>query len=154
MEKDLASPIIFYLVQEENLPENFYRFDLIFKEYGAMVVPVHIDQLQMLASSTEQSQIIVLSSVANFRELKAFSKVRKLLKLVLKSKRITFFQLSSFSSIDDSKHFTIQKNYFFMKYPINAKSLAARIIRYHELKSEKNSKWPGGRRAGIGSLSV
>ena len=151
----LEAPIIFFLVLEETLPKNFYVFDRMFKEQGSMLVPVKIDQLQTLASSTDQTQIIVISSVTDTRELKLFNeRNRGLLKYVLKSKRISYFQLSSFSKMNDSRLYAMRKNYFFMRYPIDARVFADKIVRYHLLKSEQNLRWPGGKRAGISPMAV
>src|SRR5665648_493814 len=104
MEKNLNTPFIFYLSLEENLPKSFYIFDRCFKELGYMLVPVKVDQLQTLMSSTEQSQIIVITSVTDVRELKMYNdKVRNLLKYILKSKRITFMHCGSFSKLNDTR---------------------------------------------------
>lgn len=154
MEKNLNTPFIFYLTLEENLPKTFYVFDRALKDLGFILVPVRIDQLQSLLSSSDQNQIIVLSSVTDSRELKMHNeKVRGLLKYVLKSKRITYMQLSSFSKINDYKLYSLKKNYYFLKYPLDARALSAKIARYHDLKSETNVRWPGGKRAGLGAVA-
>lgn len=154
MEKNLNTPFIFYLTLEENLPKTFYVFDRALKDLGFILVPVRIDQLQTLLSSSDQNQIIVLSSVTDTRELKMHNeKVRGLLKYVLKSKRITYMQLSSFSKINDYKLYSLKKNYYFLKYPLDARVLSAKIARYHDLKSETNVRWPGGKRAGLGAVA-
>lgn len=154
MENTQQTPFIFYLTLEENLPKTFYAFDKTFKELGFMLVPVRIDQLQALASSSEQSQMIVISSVTDSKEMKLYNeRVRKILKYVLKSKRITFMHCSSFSKLNDAKLFSLTKNYYFLKYPVDAKALATKISRYYVLKSSQNIQWPGGRRAGLGAVS-
>lgn len=143
---------IFFLTLEDALPRAFYVFDHFLKELGFILVPVKIDQLQSLVSTTEQEQVIVLSSVTDFREYRIYNeKVRGFLKYVLKSKRLTFMHLSSFSKLNDQKQFVHQKNYFFIKYPFNAKDLSLKISKYHALKSEQRTVWPGGRRANIGA---
>lgn len=155
MERSDSTSFIFYLTLEENLPRNFYVFDKAFKDLGLMLIPVRIDQLQTLLASTDQSQIIVLASVSDTREMKMYhEKVRGLLKFILKSKRITFMHLGSFSKLNDMKQFVHSKNYFFLKYPLDASLLAKKIARYHELKSEQNTAWPGGKRAGLGGVVV
>lgn len=144
------NPFIFFLTLEDNLPESFYIFDRNLKDLGYILVPVKVDQLQSLAASTQQEELIVLCSVVGSREYKIFNeKVRNLLKFVLKSKRITLMQMSSFSRLNDSRLYSQQKNYYFLKYPLDARLLSATIARFHLLKSEKSSKWPGGRRAGV-----
>jgi hypothetical protein len=154
MEKNFNTPFIFYLTLEENLPKTFYVFDRTLKDLGFMLVPVRIDQLQTLCASTDQSQIIVITSVTDAREMKMYNeKVRGLLKFILKSKRLTFMHLSSFSKLNDFKMYSLKKNYYFLKYPLDARTLSAKIARYHDLKSETNVRWPGGKRAGLGAVA-
>jgi hypothetical protein len=149
------NPFIFFLTLEDNLPESFYIFDRNLKDLGFILVPVKVDQLQSLAASTQQEELIVLCSVVGSREYKIFNeKVRNLLKYVLKSKRITLMQMSSFSRLNDSRLYSQQKNYYFLKYPLDARLLSATIARFHSLKSEKSSKWPGGRRAGVSGMAA
>lgn len=155
MKPSETTSFIFYLTLGESLPAAFYTFHRHLKELGYMLVPVRIDQLQTILSASEQTQIVVISSVTESREMKLYSeKVRPLLKYILKSKRLTFMLLSSFSRISDSKLYYKQKNYFFMKYPIDAGLFSKKISRYYDLKSEQNIlRWPGGRRAGVGAIS-
>lgn len=154
MDQNFNTPFIFYLTLEENLPKTFYVFDRYLKELGFILVPVRIDQLQTLVASTDQNQIIVLSSVTDAREMKMYNeKVRGLLKYVLKSKRLTFMHLCSFSKLNDYRLYSLKKNYYFLKYPLDARALSAKIARYHDLKSETNVRWPGGKRAGLGAVA-
>jgi hypothetical protein len=153
MEQNHNTPFIFYLTLEENLSKTFYVFDKALKDLGFILVPVRIDQLQTLVASTDQTQIIVLASVTDVREMRMYNeKVRGLLKYVLKSKRLTLMHCSSFSKLNDCKLFSLNKNYYFLKYPLNARLLSAKIAQYHDLKSEQNVRWPGGKRAGLGAI--
>lgn len=147
---ELTSPFIFYLSLDDQLSKSFYHFDQLFKEHGYILVPVKMDQLQTLAASSEQNQLIVLSSVTNSYEYKIFNeKVRGLLKYVLKSKRLNFLQLSSFSKLNDSRMFSLQKNYYFMKYPLDGRRLVDRIVNFHIEKNEQRTMWPGGKRSSV-----
>lgn len=148
------SPFIFFLTLNEKLPSTYYHFDKIFKELGFILVPVRVDQLQSLVSATEQEQIMVISSVMNSQEFKIYhEKVRGILKYILKSKRITFMHLSSFSKLSDARYFSLQKNYFFIRYPVNAEKVARQIVKFYHLKSEQPLRWPGGKRAGVGNFT-
>jgi hypothetical protein len=154
MEKKINSPFIFYLTLEENLPKTFYVFHRVLKDLGFMLLPVRIDQLQTLTASSDQTQLIVITSITDSRELKIYNeKIRGLLKYILKSKRLTFMHLSSFSKINDFRLFSLHKNYYFLKYPLDARILSARIARYYDLKLENNVRWPGGKRAGLGAIA-
>lgn len=138
-------PFIFFLTLEERLPEQFYIFDRLFKEQNYILVPVRVDQLQQLVASTEQNHVMVLSCVSSFREYKLFNdKVRKILKYVLKSRRLSFVKLSSFSKLNDTRLHSLTKNYYFIKNPVDARMITERIANFHEAKSEKSQIWPGG----------
>ncbi len=146
--------LIFFLTLDEALPVAFYTLDRSLREHGLILVPVRIDELQRLVSLTEQTKITVLASVADARELRLYSdQARGLLKYLLKSRRLTFLLLSSFSRLNDGRTFAMTRNFFFLKYPIHTRLLSARIARYHLLNSDKNIKWPGGRRAGLGAVA-
>jgi hypothetical protein len=146
------NPCIFFLSLEEHLPKTYYIFDGFLKELGFMLVPVRIDQLQLLIAATEQDQVIVLCSVSDAREFRIYNeKIRGFLRFVLKSKRLSFIHLSSFSLLNDQRFYALQKNYFFIKYPLNAKDLCAKLARFHVLKREHHTLWPGGKRATLGS---
>ncbi len=154
MKNEQNQPFIFFLTLGESLPKSFYAFDRCLRERGFILVPVKVDQLQMLVASTDQTQLIVISSVTDSKELKFYNeKIRGLLKYILKSKRITFMHLSSFSRSSDMKSFSLSKNYFFFKLPVDVKTLSGRIARYHDMKSETKLRWPGGKRAGLGAIS-
>lgn len=138
-------PFIFYLTLEEKLPDQFYVFDTLFKERDYILVPVRVDQLQQLVARTEQNHVMVISCVSSFREYRLFNeKVRSILKYVLKSRRLSFLELSSFSRLNDSRLYTLSKNYFFIKNPVDGRSIVERMISYHSFKSEQSNLWPGG----------
>lgn len=147
--------IIFYLTYQSELTKEFFFFSEHFSKKGFILVPVKVDQLQNLAASTEQEHIIVLNTIKNSQELKNYNKyARHLLKYVLKSKRITFFNLSSFSSSNDSKVYYHLKNYFFISLPIDARIFTHKLVKYYELKQSEKIAWPGGKRAGLSSIGV
>jgi hypothetical protein len=155
MKDDNYTPFICYLTLDDELPKAYHAFDQHLKELGFILIPVKIDQLQTILSSTEQEQVIVLSSITDSKEYKLFNdKVRGFLKFILKSKRLTFMQLSSFSKLNDQKLFAFQKNYYFAKYPLDIKSLSGKLARYYKLKSETNLHWPGGKRSTLNASSV
>ncbi len=47
--------------------------------------------------------------------------------------------------------YVIQKNYYFLKFPFNAKDICFKFSRYHSLKKDQLTIWPGGRRATLSS---
>lgn len=150
-----SSTIIFYLNYNPELTPEFFFFSQLFKAQGCILVPVRVDQLQNLAAITEQEHIIVLHCVKKSEELARYNKdARHLLRYVLKSKRISFFNISSFKQSDDSKLYWHSKNYFFINLPIDAKLLTNRLVRYYQLKQTEKIAWPGGKKAGLSLLGV
>lgn len=151
-QKQSPTPFIFFLTLENHLPRNYYIFDTYLKELGFILVPVRIDQLQSLVAASDQEQVIVICSVSDSREFKLYNdKVRGFLKYILKSKRLTFMHLCSFSKLNDYRTFALQKNYYFIKFPFSAKELCSKIARYHALKKEQHTVWPGGKRTSAGA---
>ena len=149
-EKSLS--FIFFLTLEDSPPRSFYVFDQFFKELGFILVPVKVDQIQSLVATSEQEQVVVIASVSNAREYKIYNeKVRGYLKYILKSKRLSLMHLSSFSNLNDQKLFAFQKNYFFIKYPMNAKEICTNICKYYFVKQEQRTVWPGGKKATLGT---
>lgn len=154
MNNSAVDPFIFYLTLEEDLSPLYYKFNAHLKEQGFILLPIKVDQLQTLLASTDQSQVIVLCSVSDSREYKLYNeKVRGFLKYILKSKRITFMHMSSFSKLNDMKSYAIFKNYYFVKFPFDAKEFSLRVSKYYYLKLKQNTRWPGGRRAGVNLIS-
>ena len=150
---DQNSTFIFYLTLEENLPRNYYLLDEKLKEHGFMLMPIKVDQLQAIISASMQEQVIILCSVANSNEFKLYNNyVRKYVKNALKSKRTSFFLLSSFSKINDKKYLPQSENYFFLKYPMCGETLAMHLSDFYLAKSSNSTLWPGGRRATIGDV--
>jgi|GEM_PF-2979504 len=141
-----TTPSFFYLVFDEQIPKHFYEFRQHLSREGVMLVPIRIEQVQSILSTTSQEQIILIQSVANVQQLNQYQKkIRPYLKYILKSKRITLLHFSSFSKIDDSKQFHSLRNYFFIRFPVSLFELAPKIVRYYELKSTELTLWPGRR---------
>lgn len=139
-----SRPFIFFLTLDERLPESFYVFDGLFREFEHILVPVRVDQLQQLVSRSEQDHVLVISCVSSVRDYKRFNeKVRSVLKYLLKSRRLSFFELSSFSRLNDSRTLGNLKNYFFLKNPVDARLLVERLVAYNEMKSSQSNLWPG-----------
>jgi hypothetical protein len=150
MDANLPS-FVFFLTLDDQFPDSFYFFDRNLRELDCILVPVKMDQLQTLVATSEQEHVMILCSVNTAAEYKLYNeKVRGLLKFVLKSKRISFMHLSSFSKLNDSKHFSITRNYFFVKYPVDARVLSERIVSFLEQKANKSLRWPGGTRTVAG----
>jgi hypothetical protein len=153
MEDIGETKFIFFILLSNKIPESFYLFDQAFKDLGFTLIPIAIDQIQILGSICQQSKIFVISSSSDINEFKSYNNsVRPSLKFLLKTERLTFFKLSSFDKLNDEKRFYLLRNYHFLNYPQNVKSVALWISHLWEIKSQENEKWPGGKRAASSML--
>jgi hypothetical protein len=145
------SSFVFYLCLTDVLPSSYFSFSLRMKKEGMTVVPVKFDQLQKVVAVSDQAEIIVVTSIRNTQEALFYHRnVRKHLKYLLKSERITLFLLSSFSKLNDQKNHLVKRNYFFLKYPMELGLVCQLLARFLELKKEESRKWPGGKRSQSG----
>ncbi len=143
-----STPFIFFLCLEDALPKAYYAFDKHLKDLGFMLVPVKMDQIQSLVALSEQEQVIILCSVTDTREFKIYNeKIRGFLKFILKSKRLTFMHMSGFGKLNDQRLYLLLKNYYFLRYPLDAKSMSLKISKYHQLKTDERTVWPGGKKS-------
>ena len=149
MNQETKNPFIFFLLLDEILPRTFFVFNKYLQELGFILVPVKKDQLETLKAFSDQEHLIVMTSVMDSSEFKIYnSEIRHLLKYFLKSRRVSFFLFSSFSLLDDAKNFSIIKNFFFLNYPLNAREISWRLVRYHSIKMGELIRWPGGKATG------
>jgi len=121
-------PFILFLLLEEKLPTIFYQLqdDLRQKEFN--LIPVTIDQIQMLKSSSFQSKILILCSSQSINEFQLYSKkIKPHLRMLLKSESTLFVKLSSFQALNDEKKFYQLKNYIFLSYPHKMNELVETI---------------------------
>jgi len=138
---------IFYLTLEDNLPKNYYVLDEKLKKVGFTLMPIKVDQLQAIISASMQEHVVILCSVSTASEYKLYNLyIRKYVKNAFKSKRTSFFLLSSFSKLNDKKSLGSIENYYFLKYPVCSDTLALQLCNFHMAKSTNSSLWPGGRR--------
>jgi hypothetical protein len=155
MESIDNSKFVFYILLDNKIPESFYQFDLAFKKLGWTLIPIAVDQIQLISNISDQVALPVLCSTKDFNEFKSFNKsVRDILKFLLRSERVVFFKISSFDKLNDEKKFYRLKNYFFINYPQSVHSVTSWIIYLFEVKSNKSKLWPGGKRVGSNSLNM
>ena len=148
-------PFFFFVTLGDKLPAAFFQLDIHLKKHGIILVPIAIDQLQVMLSSGAQDHYIAITSVSTFSEFKIYNeKVRHLLKFVLRKPNLSFFTMSSFQKVNDTNKFRNTNNFFFLKFPLNSEVLSEKLVRFMEQKSEKIARWPGGKRAGVKHLNV
>ncbi|MBY0516765.1 MAG: hypothetical protein K2P81_07650 [Bacteriovoracaceae bacterium] len=145
----------FWLLIDNKLDEVFYSASSEFARLGIKLIPVKIDQVTRLAALTNMGHITVLCSTRHSLQYSLFTKhIAPVLSMLLRQDRLTLFHFSSFQKLDLGAKGLKQKNYFFLKYPLNLESLCAKLKKFHELRLDRTKAWPGGRRAKVPGLAV
>lgn len=145
----------FWISLEERLDEAFYATSHELSLLGIKLLPVRIDQVSRLTALTTHGHVNVICSTRHGKQFVAFQKhVAPILGLLLRQDRLSFFHFSSFQKLDLAGKAPGQKNYFFLRYPLNLATLCAKLKRFHELRLNRAKAWPGGRRAKVPGLAA
>ncbi len=145
----------FWILLDERLDEVYYNTAAMFASRGVKLLPIKIDQVSRLAALSEVGHVTVLCSTRTSAQYGVFNKrVAPLLSMLLRQERLSLFHFSSFQKLDLGSKSYRQKNYFFLKYPLNLETLCDKLKRFHELRLNRARVWPGGRRAKVPGLAV
>ncbi len=144
METDENLNLIFYLTFGQKLPKVFYDLAVTFKNKGLTLVPVELDQLLDFYQGKKNVHVVVVTK--NQFEKKAYQKSLKIINHALRSGKMFFYHLSSFSDIDLRKEKGRINNYSFISLPISIEVLAQAVKNSFLIKQNSIQKWPGGRR--------
>lgn len=133
---------IYYLKVTKYLPEEYLALDQQFKKHGKSLVPISLRAL--LDSIRKGQRAHVLIVVKSFNEYKYFNKkVKKILKLIMRSDRVHLYMASSFSSINDPS--IMKRDYYsFSKLPVRMDSFCSKVANTIESRENKSLVWPGG----------
>ena len=157
MNSPATSPesFFFWLTIDEKLDELYFATAGELAKSNITLLPVKLDQVSRLAALTEDGHVMVLCSTRHAKQYTTFTKtVAPVLQMLLRQERLTFFHFSSFQKLDLGAKVYRQKNYFFLKYPLNLETLCVKMKRFHELRLNRARVWPGGRRAKVPGLSA
>jgi hypothetical protein len=145
----------FWIDLEGKLDELYYSTAKQFADRDIKLLPIGIDQVSRLTALSELGHVTVLCSTRNAAQFTIFNKrVAPVLGMLLRQDRLSFFHFSSFQKLDLGQKNWRQKNYFFLKYPLNLESLCDKLKRFHELREDRAKAWPGGRRAKVPGLAA
>jgi hypothetical protein len=145
----------FWILLDERLDESYYHTAAKFAERGIKLLPIKIDQVSRLAALSETGHVTVLCSTRSGSQYAVFNKrVAPLLSMLLRQERLSLFHFSSFQKLDYGAKTFRQRNYFFLKYPLNLETLCDKLKRFHELRLNRARVWPGGRRAKVPGLAA
>jgi len=145
----------FWILLDDRLDEVYYNTASMFAARGVKLLPIKMDQVSRLAALSEVGHVTVLCSTRSGQQYAVFNKrVAPLLSMLLRQERLSLFHFSSFQKLDLGSKTYRQKNYFFLKYPLNLETLCDKLKRFHELRLNRARVWPGGRRAKVPGLAT
>ncbi len=134
--------VILYLLLDDKLPEAFYLLNNEFKKENFSLIPVTIDQIQLIKSSLIQSKVAIICSSNNLNEIHLYNKkIRPHLKMLLKSSSLIYFKLSSFQILNDEKKFYQFKNFIFKSYPQDLEKITGIICSILRERLSNNDRW-------------
>lgn len=136
---------IFYLKLQKALPKKYFRLDQEFKRFGKSLVPVTIKSIGDLIKKNKKIHLMIV--VRNLDEYRYFnSKVKKILKFLVRTGRVNLYVTASFSAVNDN---SIMRRdfYFFMKLPVSYEFLCQSVTRVIDSNELHAHKWPGGSRS-------
>lgn len=134
---------IFYLKLSKNLNEDFFLLDQSFKETNKTLIPINLKNLLECTRNHNSSYHVVIV-IKSRSDLKYYDKrIKKILKLLIRSGRVSAYIASSFSSVNDT---TVLKRsqYSFVKLPIGLSDFCLSVSNTIDIKESQLHKWPGG----------
>lgn len=132
---------IYYLKLQRDLPREYLVLNRSFREKNKTLIPITISGLLDCAKVYKSLHVVVV--IKSYRDFRYFdSRVKKLVKLLIRSGKVNIYLASSFSLINDS---TIMKRdyYNFIKLPASMDFLCGSISRMVEIKESQLHLWPG-----------
>ncbi len=147
--KEYKTDWIYYLKLSPKLSKNFFDMDAHFKERGITLIPVTLSEL--LGLTKGEGDFHCVSCIASFADAKYYlKKARKIIHILLRSKRMHWYIASSFAFTNEASLFSVYGNYHFARLPIGVKKFCDIIVTTIHAKSNSKTKWPGGKRPRMG----
>lgn len=142
---------IFYLKLSKNLPDEYLTLDQNFKNHGKSLVPIGLKSLLECIKKGQKAHVVIV--VKSYGELKYFnSKVKKMMKFIMRSERIHLYIASSFSGINDPT--IMRRDYYnYVKLPVKMTTFCESVSKTIDVKENQGLVWPGGVRPKMSLVS-
>lgn len=142
---------IFFLQTKADLDNNFYSLAEILSKVNISLLPISPQDLQIVDRNRKNHLIVLrndLSSAFAFNDLR-----KSYLDVAMASGKVSVYDLSSFSAIENAVKLENKKVYHCYQLPQNLKQLAMTIA--VEFFRERNTQqvWPGGKRSKLPSMA-
>lgn len=142
---------IFYLQTKSELDTNYYLMADILGKINISLLPILEEDLKAIEKSKKYHLIVIrndLSSAFSFNQLR-----KSYLDAAMGMGKISLFDISSFSEIENATKFQSKNSYRYFQLPQNLKQVAMTIaVDYFRDRNTEAVEWPGGRRAKLPSM--
>lgn len=149
-EETIQLNYIFYLQTKPELDQHFYFMAELFAKVNISLLPIEASDLKVIDRNKKHHIIAVRNDLTSAY---AFNDLRKTyLDVAMASGKVTVYDLSSFSSIENATKLESKNVYRYYHLPQNLKQIAMTIV--VEFFKERNvrEEWPGGKRAKLPSM--
>lgn len=133
---------IYYLKVTKYLPEEYLALDQEFKKHGKSLVPISLKSLLDSIRNGQRAHVLIV--VKSFNEYKYFNrKVKKIIKLIMRSDRVHLHVASSFSAINDPT--IMRRNFYdFTRLPVKMNTFCESVSGIIDTQENQSLVWPGG----------
>ena len=135
---------IIFIQWTSHLPEDYFIIAKLFRPWDIRVVPIKYDQLMKYHLNSHKIVLsITLDMTLTQLKLKT---LQRFLNFPIKTGRLTFFDISSYSNLNtESEYF--KKYYKFFPLPMKYTDIVEKVASYFFVQNKSENYWPGGRRS-------
>lgn len=142
---------IFYLQHKSELDNSYYVLAEVLSKINISLLPISGDDLKVIDRNKKYH---VISIRNDFASGTSFNNIRKsFLDTAMAAGRISLYDISSFSEIDNAQKFELKNVYRYFQLPQNIKQIAMTVAVDYFRDRNATAEWPGGRRAKLPSMA-
>lgn len=142
---------IFYLQTKSELENSFYLLADVLSKINISLLPILSDDLKVIDRNKKHHVIVIRN---DFSSATTFNQIRKtFLDTAMAGGRISLFDISSFSEIENAAKLSAKNVYRYFQLPQNLKQVAMTVAVDYFRDRNIQAEWPGGRRAKLPSMT-
>jgi hypothetical protein len=144
---------IFYITKNEGLPKFYYSLASQLSKKNLMLIPVTLDQFIMIVRNHAHAHVVM--GTVSIPEKQWFEKsIRHRFLRMIKNRRITFYHLSSFNSLELNSELGRNDEYYYLQLPLKIDKFVDLLEEQYFKKSSSMQKWIWGKRAKLPSSEM
>lgn len=150
-EQTVAINFIFYLQSKDELDNNFYLMAEVLSKISISLLPISAEELKNLDRNKKYHLISIrndYSSALIFNQLK-----KDFLETALNAGKISLFDISSFSQIENAAKLEVKNIYRYFQLPQNLKQIAMTVAVDFFRDRNARAEWPGGKRSKLPAIN-